>query len=195
MRRADIRETNATSRDQLGRATLYGGMLFLICFLLANLEIQIEGPNGWASALPTWRILNPHVTWIFGGRPVTGYHVFLNLLLLAFFHFPLLFGPFSWDKERRILSGLTLIAVIWDFLWFVMNPHFGLSRYSPENVWWFKAWKFGFPVDYYFGILASFLISQLGHWRERTKRKAALIGWGAMFLTILVLTGLVVLVY
>ena len=32
-----------------------GAYFFLIALILAHLEIQIEGPHGWAQKLPTWR--------------------------------------------------------------------------------------------------------------------------------------------
>jgi hypothetical protein len=132
--------------------------LFIIAVLLAYFEVQIEGPNGWAGILPTWKIIDPRITWIFGGRPVTGYHVSLNLLLLSFFHWPLLFNKWTFVFEARTLSSFALLATIWDFLWFVINPNFGLSRYNGNNVWWFRHWFLGIPVDYYLGFLMAILI-------------------------------------
>lgn len=126
--------------------------LFIIAVLLAYFEVQIEGPNGWAGILPTWRVTDPSITWIFGGRPVTGYHVSLNLLLLSFFHWPLLFRKWDIIFEARTLSAFTLLATVWDFLWFVINPNFGLSKYDSNHIWWFRHWFAGFPVDYFFGI-------------------------------------------
>ena len=132
--------------------------LFVIALILAYFEVQIEGPNGWASALPTWRNISPNITWIFGGRPVTGYHVSLNLLLLLFFHWPILYNKWSWIFEARALSSYALLATIWDFLWFVINPNFGLNKYDGEHIWWFTHWFLGIPVDYYFGILMAITI-------------------------------------
>lgn len=132
--------------------------IVLIAICLAYFEVQIEGPNGWASALPTWRIDSPSVTWIFGGRPVTGYHVALNILLLLFFHWPFVFKKWNLSDEIKIFSSFTILAVIWDFLWFVINPNFGLEKYNRSNIWWFKNWFLGFPVDYYFGLLMTFVI-------------------------------------
>jgi len=137
---------------------LLGFYLFVLCSFVANFEIQIEGPNGWAAQLPTWRITNPSITWVFGGRPVTGYHTFLNLMLLTFFHFPLLFVGFSVRTESKILFSFFAISVVWDFLWFAYNPHFGMAQYGPETVWWFKNWFLGIPVDYYVGLVVSLLV-------------------------------------
>ncbi len=188
---------NHTSNPRTGirQEAAYGLFLFLICFFLASLEVQIEGANGWAAALPTWRILDPRLTWIFGGRPVTGYHVFLDLLLLTFFHLPLVFTGFTWRREAVLLSGFGLIAVCWDFLWFVDNPSFGLHKYSGEFIWWFKHWRLGFPVDYYIGILVSFAINAtpgLASWRSL--RECAL-GWVMRFAVMVVLTGTIVLIH
>ena len=38
-----------------------GLYFFAIAFVLAQLEIQIEGPHGWAEKLPTWRWQTPAV--------------------------------------------------------------------------------------------------------------------------------------
>ena len=58
-----------------------GAYFFLIAFILAHLEIQIEGPHGWAEKLPTWRWDSPGVRRWFG-KPVTGYHLCLVTLIL-----------------------------------------------------------------------------------------------------------------
>jgi len=133
--------------------TLY---LFIIGLVLALLEIQIEGPEGWAAKLPTWRSDKPWLKKLNGGRPVTGYHLALVSLLLLFFHLPLVWNGWSISGEARSLSSFLFLVVFWDFLWFVLNPSFGLRRYSRANIWWFRHWLLGFPVDYYIALLLSF---------------------------------------
>lgn len=147
------------SRDQgwLWRSIVLALYVFLLCSMLAEVEIQIEGEAGWAANLPTWRTTNPAITWIFGGKPVTGYHVFMNLFLLLIYHFPLLFGHPTLEKEAKILWTWATAAVVWDFMWFALNPEYGITRYSARNVWWFKTWALGVPVDYFVGIGMSFL--------------------------------------
>jgi len=181
------------SNYKFAKSVFFGFYLFLICFFLANLEIQIEGPNGWASKLPTWRVTDPHWTWIFGGRPITGYHVFLNLLLLSFFHFPLLFTSFSLAKEIKIIYSFSIIAVIWDFQWFVLNPYYGISNYKKENIWWFKNWIFGFPADYFFGIIVSFIIFLLPILFKKENFKNRSIEWAIITFTLIFCTSILVL--
>ena len=153
----------------------FAGCLVVIAVVLAYLEVQIEGANGWATALPTWRTTDPRITWIFAGRPVTGYHVALNLLLLAWLHWPALFGRWSVVHEARVLSSYALLAVIWDFLWFVLNPHFGLSRYDAAHVWWFRHWILGVPRDYLIGLGLALLLWSAPALVRRADRRRTLI--------------------
>jgi len=61
--------------------------LFWLSFVLAKLEIQIEGKFGWAEKAPTWRLPPEH--WIskifFGGKPATGYHTWLYIFVFLLF--------------------------------------------------------------------------------------------------------------
>ena len=78
-------------------------MVFL-AFLLAFWEIQIEGKDGWASKLPGWRIEKGWLVKLAGGRPITGYHFFMTLFLIAIVHLPLFFVPWSWRLESLLLG-------------------------------------------------------------------------------------------
>jgi hypothetical protein len=72
-------------RQGIRAALPFAVYLTLIAATLAYLEVQIEVPHGWAANLPTWRVRDLRLTWLFGGRPMTGYHVGLNLLLQLLF--------------------------------------------------------------------------------------------------------------
>ncbi|BBQ00835.1 hypothetical protein BSFA1_59630 [Burkholderia sp. SFA1] len=39
--------------------------------------------------------------------------------------------------------------LIEDFLWFVLNPAFGLARFNPSDVPWHKHWIAFAPTDYW----------------------------------------------
>jgi hypothetical protein len=134
-----------------------GLYFFAIAFVLAQLEIQIEGAHGWAEKLPTWRWQTPGVLrW--AGKPITGYHVFLLLFILLFMHLPMLHVGFTLEGEAEVLALFALLAVFWDFLWFVCNPHFGLARFRPGEVWWFRTWVLGLPAAYFAGLGLSLLV-------------------------------------
>jgi hypothetical protein len=162
--------------------------LFALCLILALLEIQIEGAKGWASGLPTWRIENERLLRLTSGKALTGYHVWFNLLLLLWLHLPFWFVPWSWASELTIVGTYFLMAVQWDFLWFLLNPNFGLGRFSKEHVKWFRNWYWGVPIDYYVGLLLSFLCWMLAAILEGTGPLVMLRGWSTCIMTLVALT-------
>ena len=162
-----------------------GAYFFLIAFVLAHLEIQIEGPHGWAEKLPTWRWDGPRIRrWL--GKPVTGYHLCLITLILLFLHVPQFHGG-SWEREADLLAMFFFLTVTWDFLWFACNRHFGVARFRKGQVWWFPTWSLGVPRPYLMMIalsLAAALAPALwtGAWADRAER------WLLVFAELLVLT-------
>lgn len=124
--------------------------IVLLALFFANVEIQIEGAHGWASALPTWRIeKHPLLDVFWGGRPMTGYHAWIFSFMLLVFHLPqALCNSFTVKLEARSVGCVMLFWIIEDFLWFLMNPAFGGARFSPLFVPWHKQWLFGVPTDY-----------------------------------------------
>lgn len=128
-------------------------LLFVLAlgFFFAKLEIAIEGEAGWAANLPTWRIEHHWLLdLLWGGREMTGYHAWAFSLIALFFHFPLVFhGEYSWAAEQRALGSLMLFWVSEDFLWFVLNPAFGIRCFTRTHAGWHKHWFAGAPVEYW----------------------------------------------
>jgi len=137
--------------------------IFIFCLVLATLEVQIEGKAGWATNLPTWR---PSATkWysrlygkIMGGRDLTGYHISIFSLVFIFLHYPYFTGE-AWSlvSELTTLSFLLIVIIVWDFLWFVINPRYDFRHFWAEKVWWHKKWFLHLPLDYWFAVLISAL--------------------------------------
>jgi len=165
-----------------------GAYFFVIALILAHLEIQIEGPHGWAEKLPTWRWDTPGIRrWV--GKPVTGYHVCLVTCLLLLLHVPQFYGA-SWEREADLLSMFFFLTVTWDFLWFACNRHYGVGRFRKGQIWWFPAWTFGVPRPYFISTvlsLAAALAPALwtGAWADRVQR------WTFVFVELLMLTIIV----
>ncbi len=133
----------------------------ILGFFFAKVEIQIEGKDGWAASLPTWRIEKHWLLDIFwGGRAMTGYHAWMFSFIALVFHLPLfVFGSWTLKFEARVLGCLMFFWIIEDFLWFVLNPAFGLRKFRPDSVPWHKYWFFFVPVDYaVFVVVGIFLI-------------------------------------
>ncbi|MDE1976360.1 MAG: hypothetical protein KGL04_09855 [Elusimicrobia bacterium] len=142
-------------------ALAQGVFLFALCWLLAEVEIQIEGGGGWAENAPTWRYSRPWLLKLTNGKPVTGYHLYLFSFLILIFHLPLLFAGFSRATEAQILASYFLLAFNWDFQWFAWNPAWGTKRFLREPIWWFKTKILGVPLDYYMGAVCAFLSTWL----------------------------------
>jgi hypothetical protein len=131
---------------------LFACYLILTAAVFAQLEIQIEGPNGWAAHLPTWRIQNRWTRLFYGSRPLTGYHLWMLIFVLAMVHAPVALKPaiFSGGLELRIISFYILFFLVEDFLWFVLNPAFGIRRFRREHIWWHApSWWWVMPRDYW----------------------------------------------
>jgi hypothetical protein len=130
------------------------GFLSLAAWLFALLEIQIEGPHGWAQNLPTWRIDNQW-TRAFYKKPLTGYHLYAQgfILLMAHIPFGLNLVPWKLSSELRILAFIVLFWLLEDFLWFICNRDYGLKGFTAEQISWHRdVWWWIAPREYWLGL-------------------------------------------
>lgn len=136
--------------------------IFFAATIMALLEIQIEGSNGWAGKLPTWRMQNKLTNFLLGNRELTGYFLLWMLLLLLLFHLPMLFLPWNWHREFLILGLFVLFCLAEDFMWFVLNPAYRLRNFKQENIPWHPSWLGPLPTFYYIEIaivISLFILS------------------------------------
>ena len=145
---------------------------------LAGIEIEIEGGYGWAERMPTWyrkRALPYRIFGVFmGGRPLTGYHVFAFTIPLLLLHLPFVAGV-DWTLEDELIAIAVyfVLASVWDYLWFVLNPAYTVRRFMRGRVWWFEVpWIWRFPLDYYVSIGLSVGAGRLGHLAGRRRGAA-----------------------
>jgi len=126
---------------------VFFSFLILTAFIIAKLEIQIEGKNGWATNLPTWR----NDVKIAGIKmfTITGYHLYLVLFIAIALHFPFLFMPWTIKNELFILAFYFLCNPLEDFLWYVLNPAYGIKKFNAEHAPWFTSWFIGLPIGYW----------------------------------------------
>jgi hypothetical protein len=149
---------------EIGRTVL----LFLWAFGLAGIEIEIEGGVGWAERLPTWYLKRGLTGRIYGivmgQRPLTGYHVYAFTIPMLILHLSYVMGvDWSVAAELRTIATYFVLAVIWDYLWFVLNPAYTVRRFRRGNVWWFEVpWIWRFPLDYYLGVGFSMVLVAVG---------------------------------
>ncbi len=140
-------------------------------YLFARLEIEIEGPVGWALAAPTFQKRSPIYAAIMGGKVLTGYHRIMFFLPLY-----LLLGGFalgeywgvriaSWSRFWELLSCFFLVSATWDFMWFPLNPYFGIARFRRGEIHWHKKWITDrIPQDHPAGLVVAAIMAGLAQW-------------------------------
>ena len=140
--------------------------VFLFALMFAEFCMNAEGAAGWAGNLPAWRP-DPNLWWVkiisiipLGGREVNGF----DLFVITFFIMAFLFIPFwNWTHEKtwgfrdwgELICFFAIFAVVEDFLWFIINPAYGLEKFSAQFIPWHNYWLGPLPIDYYIGIAAS----------------------------------------
>ena len=142
------------------RTAIYFAWVLVMALFFAEVEIQIEGGAGWASALPTWRIESHWLLDIFwGGRPMTGYHAWVFSFMALVFFAPLAFNGRATRSDALLaLAGLMVFWVVEDLLWFLLNPAYGWPHFAPVHIAWHKRWFAGAPVDYWGGLGGAALV-------------------------------------
>ena len=146
-------------------------MLFLFGYalLFALVEIEIEGPHGWAERLPTWFRVTTPAARLYGlfmrGKPLTGYHAVMFVLPLWSFHLGffarrlLELGGRGGDAGRLPGLGRDLGSAL-----VLLNPRFGWARFRKGEVWWHgRTWIGRFPIDYWGALALSIAVAASAH--------------------------------
>ncbi len=145
---------------------LFVGFLLLTASLFALLEIQIEGKDGWAAKLPTWRkpVNNKGLLGFLAdpNQPQTGYHTYLWLFLFTISHIVFLLTSWTIRKEIYVISYYSLLTTVEDFLWFVFNPNYGIKKFKKEEIPWHTNWFLGLPRNYWINYPIGILLYLFG---------------------------------
>ena len=60
-------------------------------------------------------------------------------LPLVILHLPFGYGAdWSWAAEVMVVATYMAFAIGWDYLWFILNPAYGLRRFRRGGVWWYS---------------------------------------------------------
>ncbi len=161
--------------------------------LLAIIEINIEGPNGWAKNLPTWRP-SPNKWYvkvfkkILNNKEMTGYHLSLFSFLFLMFHLQFFFGlEWRMSIELDIIAMFLLFAICWDYLWFVLNPHFSIKNFKVQFEFWHQKWMLGFPKEFPIAAISSFILAFINY---KLYNAEYLTEWIIVFVGLIILTAL-----
>lgn len=149
--------------------------LFILALVFALLEIEIEGKYAWSEKTQTWYRYNPKslINKFLGGKPLTGYHIMVFGTAVLISHLPFIFGlVWSIQNELWILAIHFAWTPLWDYLWIVFNPHYGISEFKQNKTWWYQnsVWLAGvmpmeqivqWGISVLFAILANKFVSQI----------------------------------
>ena len=103
---------------------------------------------------------------------MTGYLAWAFPFIALCFHFPLVFwGRWSWRAQCRVLACIMLFWITEDFLWFVINPEFGLEKFNAASVPWHKHWFLFAPLDYWIYLPLAALLLRLSMRGEPNRSK------------------------
>ena len=119
-------------------------------------ESHVEGPNTWDKKKYGWKLK-------LGKYSLPAYHFWLWIVTfpILIVLLPQVIVGFSW-KFTAFLSGTYMFgSVLEDFIYYVVNPFFGLKKWNRRIVTyfpWFKVGRVCVPTNYIFGILFSALL-------------------------------------
>jgi hypothetical protein len=149
-------------------------LIFLLTLstIFAFIEIEIEGKYGWAEKLPTAKIIP--------SSKVTYYHLYIFVYVSIVFLF--IYGLNSYS-----LALIILFFSIEDFLWFILNPNYGITKYNKENIWWHKKqpWFLYQPLHNYMIIIGLILISIL----SKNNKIINLLGYSIIYIIFVILVS------
>ena len=125
---------------------------------LALIEAYQEDETGWKHNKHWFSIRLPM------GTQIHAYHVFMFAGLLPIFIFVLPFVLVGWDGHLFLVLLFSYIfgITLEDFLWFVVNPHFGLGKWNKKHVTWYSwvqvAKNTWFPKRYIFSLFSCLVL-------------------------------------
>jgi hypothetical protein len=143
-------------------------LLILTSIVFALFEIQIEGKDGWAKNIPTWKTNTKPISFkpiriiLDPNKPFTGYHLYLLLFIILLVHLPLIFYNWGLRNEIFIISFLLYLSTVEDFLWFVLNPYYGIKNFKKENIPWHTYWFLKIPAGYWIALPVATALYILG---------------------------------
>jgi hypothetical protein len=143
---------------------IIGYLVFMVfmALILALWEIQIEGKDGWAANSPGWRIEKGWLVRITGGRPITGYHFYMIIFMISLVHLPLFFVTWGWRLECLLIGFYLGMVLVEDFLWFVLNPYYGIKSFRKGKIWWHKTWWGPVPSLYWILLVIVIVLVYFG---------------------------------
>ena len=150
---------------------MFAILTVVLALIFACIEIEIEGPCGWADKLPT-PATGPNK------KSLTIYHYLIFCLMFIVFCSIFFINPrnFNIGNLAFVFAYTLLFFTLEDFYWFSLNPYYkmdGTNIKSGKKAWWH--YKIGnCPALYISGPLMAFGLCMLSGY-TKTFLKSAII--------------------
>ena len=61
--------------------------------------------------------------------------------------------------EAKVIASIMMFWVTEDFLWFILNPYYGLRKFTEKDIPWHShRWFIFMPADYWIFLTAAALL-------------------------------------
>jgi len=157
-------------------------LTIIFALIFACIEIELEGPCGWADKLPTPATGS-------NAKSLTIYHYLIFILMFFVFSSIFFIKPRSFNIGNLafVFAYVLMFFTMEDFYWFVLNPFYkmdGTNIKTGKKAWWH--YKLGpVPALYMAGPLMAFGLCLLAGYTKT---------FGSSSLIFAIATGLVALV-
>jgi len=135
--------------------------VFIYGLFWAATTASVEGAEGWGRTLPSKQLdkgrwYNSFLKIFTLGRPLDLFPLFATITFTISFFLPILWYfskglTFSLSNWGELITYYLIFAFHEDFLWFLINPHFGIHKFKKKYISWHPRWWLGLPVDYLIG--------------------------------------------
>jgi len=115
--------------------------------LLSFMAVAVEGPSGG--------IFGRNLSYGISGD------IWLSLSIVLFILIPIVVRGFKSKLIGTLLVGAFVGLILEDFFWFIINPNFGLNKFSPEFATWLTWYDFGYfkiPTFYLLYAVIAFIV-------------------------------------
>jgi len=127
--------------------------IFSYATLYSLLEIELEAKEGWCKNLPTPVVLGNF----------TLYHILMNIIVIITISKVYIKDITNIEDVSQAIFYIAAWFLIEDFMWFVLNPFYTLSKYKEDEIWWHarRPWYFGIPEHNLIGLGIMFICYSL----------------------------------
>ena len=142
--------------------------IFVYGFLWALTMVNAEGLVGWGGVSPAWKLDTRRwysfLFWPFAqGRPVNFLPVSAIMTFTVSFLLPVIWNinkniPFTLINFGELVSYFIIFAILEDFIWFLINPYYGLRKFNKQIVTWHPRWLGFLPTDYWIALVIYIIV-------------------------------------